>query len=290
MTVHRRPVGRVRRGSRERRIRRTATTLSLSALLAAAAAAQQAEMPMEMDSMQGGAPPPGARDPNAYAEGEDFGPFKVELADQRTLGSLRVENLEVLRTAAGSRVPYDLEAWFGRTYDRAVLKAEGELDGSRVEDARTELLWGHAFAAFWDTQLGARFDGGDGPARDWLAFGVEGLAPYRFDVEATAYVGESGRTALRLDASYELLFTQRLILQPRLEVNAYGKADLERGLGSGLADVTAALRLRYEIRREVAPYVGIEWVRKYGETKKLARAAGEDAADARFVAGVRFWF
>ncbi len=152
------------------------------------------------------------------------------------------------------------------------------------------MLWGHAIAAYWDTQLGVRYDSGEGPNRSWLAFGVQGLAPYSFEVEATAYLGDSGRSALRLDASYELLITQKLILQPRIEANIYGKRDPDRRLGSGLSDVSAALRLRYEFRRELAPYIGIEWVRKYGETGDLTRAAGEDANDTRFVAGLRFWF
>jgi copper resistance protein B len=245
---------------------------------------------MDMGTMQGGSPPPDARDPHAYSGDQSFGPLKLELADTRSLGSLLVDNLEAVRTGGNTSVPYDVEAWYGRTYDRAVLKAEGEIDGGRIAEARTELLWGHAFAPFWDTQLGVRYDSGEGPNRTWLALGVEGLAPYRFDIEATAYLGESGRSALSFDASYEVLLTQKWILQPRVEANAYGKRDAARGLGSGLSDVSAALRLRYEIRRELAPYVGIEWVRKYGETEDLTRTAGADPNDTRIVAGLRFWF
>ncbi|HEY5568983.1 MAG TPA: copper resistance protein B [Gammaproteobacteria bacterium] len=245
---------------------------------------------MDMGPVQGGSPPPDARDPHAYSGGQDFGPLKLELADARRLASLRVDNLEVVRTRGNTFVPYDLEAWYGRTYDRAVLKAEGDIDGGELAEARTELLWGHAFAAFWDSQLGVRYDSGAGPNREWLAFGVEGIAPYWFEIEATAYLGEAGQSALRLDASYDLLLTQKLVLQPRIEANIYGKRDVERGLGSGLSDVSAALRVRYEIRRELAPYFGIEWVRKYGETEDLARAAGDDPNDARLVAGLRFWF
>ena len=173
---------------------------------------------------------------------------------------------------------------------RAVLKAEGEIDGGELEDALTELLWGRAFAAFWDRQLGVRYDTGAGPNREWLAFGVQGLAPYWFEIEATAYLGEAGRSALRFDTSYDLPLTQKLVLQPRLEANAYGESDAERGLGSGLSDASLALRVRYEIRRELAPYFGIEWVRKYGGTEDFARAAGDDPNDTRFVAGLRVWF
>lgn len=245
---------------------------------------------MDMGSMQGGSPPPDARDPHAYAEGYDFGPYKLRLADTHSLGAVLVDNLEAVRSDGNTSGAYDLQAWYGRTYDRAVLKGEGDYDNGEIEDARTELLWGHAVAAFWDTQLGVRYDSGEGPNRNWLAFGVQGLAPYWFEVEATGYVGANGRTALRLDASYELLLTQKLILQPRVEGNAYGREDNERGLGSGLSDVSIALRLRYEIRREFAPYVGVEWASKVGATGDLARAAGDDPSETRVVAGVRFWF
>jgi copper resistance protein B len=247
---------------------------------------------MDMGSMQGGSPPPDARDPHAYSEGVGFtrGGGRPRFADEQSFRSIMIDNLEVSRVEGETVLPYDIEAWFGRTYDRAVLKAEGELEGGDLADARTELLWGHAIAAYWDTQVGVRYDSGAGPYRTWLAAGIEGLAPYRFDLEVTAYVGESSRTALRLDASYDMLINQRLIFQPRLEANFYGKDDVERGLGSGLADVSLGLRLRYEIRRELAPYIGVEWVNQYGGTEDLTRAAGGDSNDTRLTMGLRFWF
>lgn len=255
-------------------------------------AADTEEAEMDMGSMQGGSAPPDARDPNAYSDGVDFtrGASRLELADGRRFASVLAENLEAARVDGTTVVPYDLEAWFGDTYDRAVLKAEGDIEDGGIEEARTELLWGHAFAPYWDRQIGVRHDSGEGPNRSWLAFGVEGLAPYWFDLEITGYLGESSRTALRVDASYEILITQRLVLQPRLEANFYGKRDIERGLGSGLADLSAGFRLRYEIRRELAPYIGIERVSQRGGTADLTRLTGGDPSDTRFVAGLRFWF
>ncbi len=244
---------------------------------------------MDMGSMQGGSAPADARDPHAYAEGQDSGPFSLHLGDTQSFASLLLENLELSRSDGSTSGAYDLQGSYGRTYDRMVLKAEGDIDAGQIEEARSELLWGHAIASYWDTHLGIRYDSGDGPNRNWLAFGIQGLAPYWFEVEATAYLGENGRTALRLDASYELLFTQKLIFQPRIEADIYGKSDTVRGLGSGLAEVTAGLRLRYEIRREFAPYIGVEWVSKFGKTKDLARASGDDTSDARIVAGLRYW-
>jgi copper resistance protein B len=266
------------------------TAFGLALLLSARTAG--AQMPMDTGSMQGGSPPPDARDPNAYSEGVDFtrGNARPKLADRERFGSLLIDNLEAYRADGETVVPYDLEAWFGQTYDRAVLKAEGDIENGDLAEARTELLWGHAIAPYWDTQVGLRYDSGEGPNRTWLAAGIEGLAPYWFDLEVTGYVGQSSRTALRVDASYEMLMTQRLILEPRLEANFYGKDDLERGLGSGLADLTLALRLRYEVRRELAPYFGIEWINQYGGTEDLTRAAGKDPSDSRIVMGLRFWF
>lgn len=234
---------------------------------------------------------PDARDPHAYSDGFGFGAIpRPRMADEHSRGGLLVERLERAFADEGNTTAYDLRAWYGRDYDRAVLKAEGEASGGKLQDARTELIWGHAIATFWDAQLGLRYDSGTGPNRGWLAFGVQGLAPYWFDVEATAYAGDQGRSALRLAGRYELLLTQQLVLEPRVEANAYGKSDPERELGSGLADLTAGLRLRYEIRREFAPYVGLERAEKFGSTADIARASGTPTGATRVIAGLRLWF
>ncbi len=253
--------------------------------------AQVPEAPgMDHGSMQGGSPPPDARDPHAYAEGHDFGPLKPPHSDEHLMGTLLVDRLESVHHDDHTSAAYDLQGGYGGVYDRAILKAEGDLDDGRLEEARTELLWSHAVASYWDAQSGVRLDSGVGPDRSWLAFGIQGLAPYWFEIDVAAYIGENGRSALRLEAEYELLLTQKLILQPRVEANLYGKRDSGRELGSGLSDLTAGLRLRYEIRREFAPYFGIEWARKLGETEDLAEAAGADSDETRFIAGLRFWF
>ncbi len=249
-------------------------------------------------TMQGGSAPADARDPHAYSDGYTLesgpyarpGPRELRMADEHNFGALLIDRLERAYTNNGDTTAYDAQAWFGRDYDRLVLKAEGDVARGRLQDARTEALWGHAVATFWDTQLGARYDRGVGPDRGWLAFGVQGLAPYWFNVDATAYVGNSGRTALRFGAEYELLLTQKLILQTRVEMNLYGKRDVARELGSGLSDATAGLRLRYEFTRQLAPYIGVEWARKFGGTADFVRAAGEDTRNTRLVAGLRFWF
>ena len=256
-----------------------------------APASGEAAGKMDHGSMQGGDPPPDARDPHAYSGGYTLDPARpLKMADEHSLFSLRVDRLESVRTRDNSFTAYELQGSYGGDYNRAVFKAEGEIDGGKLQDARTELLWSHAVAAYWNTQLGARYDSGLKPERKWLAFGVQGLAPYWFEIDATAYVGEQGRTALRLEAEYELLLTQKLILQPRVEVNIYGKSDAQRERGSGLSDAALGLRLRYEIRREFAPYVGIERSNKYGGSADFARAEGQRTSEMRVVAGLRFWF
>lgn len=250
-------------------------------------------------SMQGGSAPAEARDPDAYSGGYRLGVGKYALgetrhlmmADEHLFGSVLVDKLEWVHGSDANATAYELQGRFGSTYDKAVLKAEGDVSKGRFEEARTELLWSHAVATFWDTQLGLRNDAGFGrPARNWVAFGVQGLAPYWFDVEATAYVGNSGRTALRLSSEYELLLTQRLILQPRLEANFYGKRDPELAIGSGLSSATVGLRLRYEISRQFAPYIGVERSQAFGSTADMIEAAGGRRGETRFVAGVRLWF
>lgn len=250
-------------------------------------------------NMQGGPAPADARDPHAYSGGYTLesgpysrpGPRELRLADEHNFGGLLIDRLEWTHANGGGNASaYEMQGWFGRDYDRLVVKAEGDVAKGKLEEARTELLWGHAIATFWDTQLGVRYDSGTGPDRSWLALGVQGLAPYWFEVDAAAYVGDAGRTALRLGAEYELLITQKLILQPRIELNAYGKSDAARGIGSGLSEAQAGLRLRYEFTRQFAPYIGIERASKLGQTADLARTDGEKTGETRWVAGVRFWF
>ncbi len=138
--------------------------------------------------------------------------------------------------------------------------------------------------------MGIRKDFKPEPDREWGVIALQGLAPYRFEIDAALFVGSSGRTALRLKAEYELLFTQRLILSPEVELNAYGYNDQDSGVGSGLADIETGLRLRYEIGREFAPYLGINWNKKYGKKADYAATAGENIEDTQLVLGIRLWY
>ena len=246
---------------------------------------------MDMSSMQGGNAPPGARSGD-YSNGYTYGLLTgMDMLDDSRQGMLLLDQLEYVHSRdGGNAAVIDGRAWYGGDIDKLWLKFEGEHADGRLQDLRTEALWDHAVSTYWDTQLGVRHDFGIGPGRTWAAFGIQGLAPYWFETEATFYVGQGGRTAARVQAEYEVLLTQRLILQPRAEVNFYGKDDPARGIGSGLSDAEVGLRLRYEIRREFAPYVGIVWSQRFGKTADFTRAQGEHADDLQFVAGLRVWF
>ena len=260
-----------------------------------------AAMDMDMPGMQmqGGSAPSDARDPHAYSDGQTLtsgdyvlpGPRLLHMADEHNFAGILVDRLERVDTSGPNSTAYDLMAWYGRDYNKLVIKSEGDVFSGTLEESQTDILWSHAITDYWDAQLGMRYDSSaDLSGRGWLAAGVQGLAPYWFEIDATAYVGNDSRSALRLQAEYELLFTQKLILSPRIETNLYGKDDSARGIGSGVSDMTVGVRLRYEIRREFAPYIGIEYTSKYGTTADYARAAGADVSDTHWVAGLRFWY
>ena len=245
---------------------------------------------MAMGPMQGGHAPADARSGD-YSDGIAASPaHELHMHGSAPAGMLLVDQLEAFHGRDGNGQSWEAEGWYGSDRDKLWLRSEGERSGGRLEDGAVEALWNHAVAAFWSTQLGVRHDFGAGPQREWAAFGVQGLAPYWFGVEATAYAGPSGRTAARLRVDYELLFTQRLVLQPELEANLHGRSDPARRVGSGLADAKLGLRLRYEIRREFAPYIGVVWTRRFGATADVARADHHAALDRQWVAGVRIWF
>ena len=248
-------------------------------------------MDMGEMNMQGGSPPADARDPDAYSNGLVLGPMPgMRLADTDRYGRILLDQFEGYTGNDGSGVAINADAWYGSDLDKAWFKVEGGRSNGSLTETRAELLWNHAIGIYWGTQVGVRHDFGDGPGRTYAAFGVQGLAPYWFDIEATAYVGQSGRTAFRFESEYELLLTQRLVLQPDFEVNVYGKNDPERGIGSGVADVDLGLRLRYEFTRKFAPYIGVSWNRKLGNTARLARDDGNPVSSTQFVAGIRIWY
>ncbi|WP_330901894.1 copper resistance protein B [Sphingopyxis jiangsuensis] len=186
---------------------------------------------------------------------------------------------------------WDAEAWIGGDIDRLVLKSEGEgAFGGDFEGGEAQALWSHAIGPYFDVQAGVRQDFGPGASPTHAVLGIEGLAPYWFEVEGALFVSHKGDVTARFEASYDQRITQRLIAQPMAEADFAMQNVTETGVGAGLSSIELGLRLRYEFVREFAPYVGVVWERKIGRTARLARSAGEDASRPSFVAGVRFWF
>jgi len=211
----------------------------------------------------------------------------MSMDDTEPVASVVIDQLDWRGVGGANAFAWDAYAWYGTDYHKLWLKAEGERAGGVTRQARNELLWDRIFSRWWSVQAGARLDLASGPTRTWAAVGVQGLAPYFFDIEATAYIGDGGRTAARFAAKYDLLLAQRLVLQPELELNVYGKSDPANAIGSGFSSAELGLRLRYEIRREIAPYLGVLWSRRFGETADLARSTGEDASEVEWIAGLR---
>lgn len=207
------------------------------------------------------------------------------------LNSLFVINqLEWQGSDDGNALGWDVNGWVGGDIDRLWLRTEGERAKGKTEKAEVQALWGHAISPWWDVVAGMRQDFKPGDSQTWAAFGLQGMVLYNFEAEATLFVGDGGQSAARLEGDYDILLTNQLVLQPTAEANFYGKNDPGRGIGSGLADTELGVRLRYEIRREFAPYVGVTWNRAYGQTAEYARDEGEDRNEVRWVLGVRLWF
>lgn len=218
-------------------------------------------------------------------------PAMAHVTDDNAIHSYTLLNrLEAWDADPGTGMAWEGEGWIGTDLDRLWWRSEGERVDGTTEAADVELLYGRSIATWWDVVGGLRQDFEPGDAQTFAAIGVQGLAPQNFEVQATAYVGERGQVAARFEADYELLLTNRLILQPRLEVDAHGRNDPARSTGSGLSTFEVGLRLRYEFTRQFAPYLGVGYERAFGNTASLRRDAGEDADDVRLLAGLRIWF
>jgi copper resistance protein B len=187
---------------------------------------------------------------------------------------------------------WDGEGWVGTDMNKLWVKSEGSVSGGVVSDGDQEFLYDHPIPhmRYFDAQVGVREDLDSGPSRTWAAIGMEGLAPYFFEFAPTLYIGKGGDVAGRINASYELMFTQRLIAEPEVEMNFYSQDDSARGVGSGLSEIDTGMRLRYEFSRKFAPYIGFVYNGKYGDTAAFARQDGESTSDPSFVFGVRAWY
>lgn len=206
-------------------------------------------------------------------------------------GKLLLDRLEYRAKDGHDGYAWDGEGWYGGDYDRLWVKAEGEGGfGERVESAEVQVLWSHALNPWFNLQTGVRYDLRPRPDRAHLVLGVQGLAPYWFEVDAAAFLSDRGDLTARVEAEYDQRITNRLILQPRVELDLAAQDVPAIGVGAGLSTVEAGLRLRYEVVPEFAPYVGLDYERTFGDTARFRRTAGEDVGSLALVVGVRAWF
>ena len=220
----------------------------------------------------------------------ELAPQPVQM-DREIFAHVIFNELEGRWNGTNTEFRWDGQGWVGTDYDKLWIKSEGTLQGNgTLDDGQHQFLYDRAITTYFDLQGGLRSDIDSRPTRNWAAFGIQGLAPYFFDLELTGYASNQGHLAAKLEASYDILITQRLILQPQIELNLYSKADPVRLVGAGFSDIDTGLRLRYEFSRNFAPYLGVVYEGRFGQSASYARRLGESTGDFRFAFGVRVWF
>jgi copper resistance protein B len=228
--------------------------------------------------------------PPPVADLNNPAPFGSPVADEQIYTRFLIDQLEGRIGDGGTNLRWETEGWAGTDELRLQFRSEGErLSSGRVEDGQQELFLSKPISTWWNVQVGGRYDLDSAPGRAWGAIGIEGIAPRFFHVIATAYAGEKG-LASKVEVTYDQLITNRLMLEPEAELNAYSENDPARRIGSGFSDLDAGLRLQYQVTRKFAPYVGVVWEQTFGKTADLDRAAHETPGDVRFAVGIRSWF
>jgi copper resistance protein B len=212
--------------------------------------------------------------------------------DNQIMWQVLFDQLEGRTNGTENEFRWDGQGFVGTDMNKLWFKSEGFVEHGVMTDGDTEALYDRPipFLRYFDAQAGVRYDLDSNPGRTWGAIGVEGLAPYFFDLEPTFYFSDHSRFAGKISASYDILITQRLIAQPQVELNFYNKRDQARGIGSGLSELDTGLRIRYEITRKFAPYIGFAYNQSCGETGSITRSEGGIVHDPRFVFGARVWY
>jgi copper resistance protein B len=230
---------------------------------------------------------------SAHAQGNRFPlppkDWPSPVMDRQPYAYLLLDRLERRWQRGQDANVLDAQGWFGGDYHKLWLKAEAERTGGTTEDGEVQLLYAGLIRPFWYLQAGLRSETRPGPTQNSAVIGIQGMAPYEFDFEGALYL-RGGRISGRFEAEVDQLLAQRWILQPRIETNFAGASDRERGIGTGFTDVQLGLRLRYEIRREIAPYIGISWTRRLGDTADIARGRSDRVTGRGVVLGLRLWY
>lgn len=211
--------------------------------------------------------------------------------DQELYGKFLIDQLELSFADDTDGYSWEVDAWYGNDYNKIWFESEREgLQNGKVETAEVQVLYSRLISPFFDIQAGLRYNIEPQPRRGFAVLALQGLAPYWFEVDTELFVSEDGNVSLRGEFEYELLFTQRLILTPELELTLAAQEVPKYGIGSGLTRTAIGLRLRYAIQREFAPYIGVSYEQTYGDTKDFAEAAGVQTSRTAFVVGIRAWF
>jgi copper resistance protein B len=218
--------------------------------------------------------------------------WEPPVMDNSIIGHIWFDQFEGRTNGPDNEFRWDGEGWIGTDMDKLWLKSEGFVEHGMMTDGDTEALYDRPIPGlrYFDAQAGVRYDLDSNPGRTWGAIGVEGMAPYFFDFEPTFYFSDRGRFAGRVQGSYDVMITQRLIVQPQFEINFYSKRDPSRGIGSGLSDLDSGLRIRYEISRKFAPYIGLGYTQTFGDSARFTRAENGIVRDPRLCFGVRLWY
>jgi copper resistance protein B len=210
--------------------------------------------------------------------------------DDPLLYLFKADQLEVRDGDEENAAAFEGHFWVGRDLDKFWIKSEIEATEDETESAEWQLLYSRAIDPNWDLQVGLRADVDPEPERNWLAVGFYGVAPYWFEVDSALFVEEDGQVNLRFEAEYELMLTRKWVLAPEIELDWYSDDDEDLAIASGLAELEAGIRLRYEVTRQFAPYIGVNYESLLGDTRDLARDRDAETSDTQLVAGLRFWF
>ena len=208
----------------------------------------------------------------------------ASMSDDLLFAKLTIDELE-RQDNDEKNIAWDTNLWIGYDLDKIYFYSEGEKPKDGSTESENQLVYSKAIAPYWDIQFGVGYDKTEADSQTWGVVAIQGLAPYFFETRGALLIGDSGNLGVRLEAEYEALFTQKLILTPSIALDAYSKDNLTLGLGKGLSNLTAGMRLRYEIKREFAPYVGVEWSKNFGNSADIS-----PLNETYAVGGVRIWF
>ena len=216
------------------------------------------------------------------------------LADGRSdplIHKIMIDEFEARDAEGNTVLALDGQGWIGKDLQKVWFKAGLEKTGGEMEDLTFQALYSRAILPYWDVQIGLRQDFHPTPHRNWAVLGLQGLAPWFFEVDVALFIDEGGRIAMRFEAEYELMLTQKWIITPDIQADFYGQDDADLGVDAGLSDMELGLRLRYEIRRELAPYIGVNWNKRLAVTGAgFADNEGKETDDVQWVAGIRVWW